>query len=111
RRAGGAGKNTVARQLAQRLGYLYIDTGAMYRAVALKALRSGVDPDDAEAMTELARHTEVTLETAGAGERPRVFLDGQDVTEEVRRPEVNAIVSQVASIAGVRQRLVALQQD
>lgn len=106
----GAGKSTVALELARTLGYLYIDTGAMYRAMALKALRLGVDPSDARAMTDLAQRTEVTLKTARAGERPRVLLDGEDVTELIRRPEVNAVVSHVARIAGVRERLVALQQ-
>lgn len=112
----------MARRLAHELGYLYVDTGAMYRALALKALRAGVDPDDEAAMHRLAAQTHIDLQTAeaseGFGEKAagatramRVLLDGADVTTAIRSPEVSARVSQVARIAGVRERLVSLQQQ
>lgn len=106
----GAGKSTVAREVARRLGYVYIDTGAMYRAVALKALELGVDPDDAEALAGLARSAAIDLRPDGGDGQPRVFLDGRDVTEEIRQPAVDAIVSRVAAAPGVRGRLVSLQR-
>lgn len=116
----GAGKSTVARIVAERLGYLYIDTGAMYRALTLKALREGVPLDDPEALTNLALHTDIQLippgrtanQAADGQERvTQVLLDGQDVTEAVRSPEVNAAVSLVSQVPGVRHHLVALQRQ
>ena len=104
----GAGKSTVARRLAERLGYLYVDTGAMYRAVALAALRRGISPDDAPALVELARSVRIELEPGAGG--TRVLLDGDDVTAAIRHPEVNAVVSQVAGIGGVREQLVHHQR-
>lgn len=105
----GAGKSTVARILAQRLNFLYLDTGAMYRAITYKALRQGVDPKDGEALTDLAEHTEIEIETNENGSR--LMLDGQDVTEYLRGPEIGAAVSLVAQVPGVRYRLVALQRQ
>lgn len=107
----GAGKSTVARQLAARLGYLYVDTGAMYRAVALKALEEGVAPDDGNGLLELVQRTHVTLEGAEPGMPPRVLLDGRDVTDAIRRPDVTAIVSKIAGHGGLRRRLVQWQQE
>jgi len=95
----GAGKSTVARALAQRLGFTYLDSGAMYRCVALLSLNA---PDQAPAA--LARGARIEL---GA----RVLLDGRDVSEEIRAPEVSEAASRVASDAGVREALVAKQRE
>src|SRR5690606_34978122 len=86
----GAGKSTVTRALAKRLGFRFLDTGAMYRAVALAAMRRGASWDDAAALGRLAQ--EVQIEFAGC----RVLLDGEDVTEEIRTPEVTAAIHYVA---------------
>jgi cytidylate kinase len=102
----GAGKSTVARRLAARLGFTYIDTGAMYRAVALWALRQGVDPSDAYRVESLARAASIRFAPGGSG----VELNGEDVTEAIRTPEVAAAASQVATCAGVRSALVAKQR-
>lgn len=104
----GAGKSTVARMLARRLGYLYIDTGSMYRAVAWKALQRGVSLEDAEQLISLAEQTEIRL--VRDGDALRVYCDGQDVTDLIREPTVSQCVSQVAAVPGVRKRLVALQR-
>lgn len=104
----GAGKSTVARRVAERLGYSYIDTGAMYRAMALKVLRSGIDPQDAAAVGRAAEATQVAVSGAPPG---RVWLDGEDVTEAVRDPEVSRVVSRVARVPAVRARLSALQRS
>jgi len=95
----------VARRLAARLGYRYCDTGAMYRALTLKALRTGISPDDAAALGELARETTLTVE----GEHG-ISLDGEDVSCAIRTREVDRAVSQVASVPEVRRYLVALQR-
>lgn len=104
----GAGKSTVARAVARALGYLYVDTGAMYRAVALRVLRAGVDPDDRPAVEAVAAQADVRL--VPDGDRVRVLLDGEDVTAHLRSPAVNAVVSQVAIHPGVRARLLELQR-
>jgi len=102
---GGAGKSTVARALATRLGVAMLDTGAMYRAVALFALRAGADLGDGAAMTSLAQG--VALELADDG---RVLADGEDVSAEIRSPAVDAAVSEVAAHPGVRRELVERQR-
>ncbi|MBY6274619.1 (d)CMP kinase [Symbiobacterium thermophilum] len=106
----GAGKSTVARIVANRLGYLYIDTGAMYRALALKALRLGIPETDAAALADLADATEVELQRAPDGGN-RVLLDGEDVTAEIRSPAVSAVVSQVSAVPRLRQRLIEVQRS
>ncbi|OTA40206.1 MAG: cytidylate kinase, partial [Symbiobacterium thermophilum] len=106
----GAGKSTVARIVANRLGYLYIDTGAMYRALALKALRLGIPESDGEALADLAESTEVELRRAPDGGN-RVLLDGEDVTAEIRSPAVSAVVSQVSAVPRLRQRLIEIQRS
>lgn len=107
----GAGKSTVARTLAQTLGYTYIDTGAMYRAVAWLVLREGIDPSDPdqeEAVGRLADAAEVALRPDADGNR--VEVDGKDVTGHLRGPDVTAAVSYVAANPAVRDRLAALQR-
>src|SRR5215813_13045788 len=95
----GAGKSTIARRLANRLAFTYIDSGAMYRTVALWALRQKLDPSDMHRMEQLARAAGITLASDGA----RVLLDGEDVTDAIRAPEVSRAASLVATIPGVRR--------
>lgn len=106
----GAGKSTVARTLAQRLGLPYIDTGAMYRAVGLAALGRGVtlpirDPGDVASIAESIR-----IETRSSPEGSRVSIDGRDVSEAIRRPEISLYASAVSAIPAVRRILVSQQQ-
>jgi CMP/dCMP kinase len=101
----GAGKSTVARALARRLGFQYLDTGAMYRAVALAAKRHGLDWDEADQMARLARGLKIEL----AGNR--ILLEGEDVTEAVRSSEVTAVTRYAADNPEVRRHLVALQRS
>ncbi|MCL5746108.1 MAG: (d)CMP kinase [Acidobacteria bacterium] len=103
----GAGKSTIARRVAGRLGFTYIDTGAMYRAVALWALRQNLNPAYTQHMQELAKAARIELE-AGS---PRVLLNGEDVTEAIRTPEVTSAASVVAVIPGVRRALVEKQRE
>lgn len=105
----GAGKSTVARAVAQRLGYLYIDTGAMYRALTLKALRHGLAGEDTAGLGALAAATVISLEQRPDG--VRVLLDGEDVTQAIRDPEVTHHVSAVSAVAAVRERLVEFQRE
>jgi cytidylate kinase len=105
----GAGKGTIARLLAERLGYRYVDTGAMYRAVTWKALQAGADLHERSAVAELARDTQIQLQIAPGG--LRVICDGEDVTEAIRSVEVNAAVSEVASNPGVRAVLTEQQRE
>ena len=100
----GAGKGTIARTLARRLEYRHIDTGAMYRAVAWKALRDGLDLSDATAVAKLARQADIQLEGA-------VVIDGHDVTDDIRTSEIDHAAAVVARHAAVRQVLVARQQQ
>ncbi|HHV93225.1 MAG TPA: (d)CMP kinase [Firmicutes bacterium] len=105
----GAGKSTVARILAERLGYLHIDTGALYRALTLLVLRRGIEPADESAVAELFGETEIdmVLEPGGA----KVLLNGEDVTEAIRAPEVSETVSIVAQHPKVREHLLHLQRQ
>ncbi len=108
----GSGKSTVARRVAELLGYTYLDSGAMYRALALKALRQSVPLDSAEKLEALARETRIdleTMDTPGASAL-RVRLDGTDVTEAIRSAEVSQASSRIAVIPGVRRVLVAEQR-
>ena len=100
----GAGKSSVARELAQRLGYRFLDTGAMYRAVALAAQRRGLGWEDSHSLAELA--ADVSIELRG----DRVYLDGDDVTEEIRANNVTSVVHYVADNPEVRAELVRLQR-
>jgi cytidylate kinase len=104
----GSGKSTVARGVAELLGYTYLDSGAMYRALALKAIRRGVSLSDAAALENLARETHIDLERGVDGQK--VLLDGEDVTQAIRTAEVSQAASRVALIPGVRQILVDEQR-
>lgn len=102
----GAGKSSIARRLAERLGFTYIDSGAMYRAVALWAMRQNVDTTDMHRMEQLARAAEIELEPGGQ----RVLLNGEDITAEIRTAETGRQASVVAAIPGVRRALVEKQR-
>jgi len=101
----GAGKSTVARCVAERLGYTYVDTGAMYRAVALQAVRMGISPQDEEGMSRLLEETSIVYRSG------RTLLNGEDVSEAIRTPQVTALVSEVACIPLVRAFLVECQRQ
>ena len=101
----GAGKSTIARAIAARLGYTYIDTGAMYRAVALWAMREGIALDDAHRIEQLARAADITLEPG------RIRLNGEDVSEAIREFEVAGAASRVAAMGPVRAALVEKQRE
>ncbi|MBO0798538.1 MAG: (d)CMP kinase [Blastocatellia bacterium] len=105
----GAGKSTVARLLAKRLGYLFINTGAMYRAVAWKALNEGVALDACDRIGLLAEDS--LIELKGDVDSLRVIIDGRDITEEIAAPRVSQAASQVSSISAVRRALVARQRE
>jgi cytidylate kinase len=108
----GSGKSTVARALARRLGFRYLDTGAMYRGLTWLALRDGVDPDDEEALVRLARAHPATFDADG-----RVGIDGEDVSAAIRAPEIDRVVPHVAGHPGVRavmrgrQRMLGAEGD
>ena len=104
----GAGKSTVARLLAKRLGWRFLDTGALYRAVTLKALRAGTIVASPSAMFALLQRTSVTVEWDRRG--MRTFLDGKDVSQEIRSPEVSELVSEVSANSTVRRRMVLEQR-
>jgi cytidylate kinase len=104
----GAGKSTLAKNLARDLGFMYLDTGAIYRALALKILRHGVDLTDAAALNELVTHTEIDLgEKEG---RLHVLLDGEDVTASIRTPEVSQMASKASALPMVRRCLLDIQR-
>ena len=101
----GAGKSTIARTVAERLGFLYIDTGAMYRAIALWAMRNGTALDDMHRLEALAVSADLVLQGPG-----RIQLNGEDISDAIREPNVSEAASKVAAIAGVRRALVEKQQ-
>lgn len=105
----GAGKSTVAKIAAEKLQYTYIDTGAMYRALTLKALRTSTDLDSEQAIADLLKDSKIELVPAENGQR--VLLDGEDVSEEIRFPNISANVSKVAAHAAMRAIMVDLQHD
>jgi cytidylate kinase len=104
----GAGKSTIARKVAERLGYLFINTGAMYRAVAWKALQQSVPFDEKERIGKLAEDS--LIELTGTVNAMRVLVDGHDVTEEIATPQISQAASIVSAIPAVRRALVARQQ-
>jgi cytidylate kinase len=106
-----SGKTVVGRRLARRLGYQFLDTGSMYRAVTLLALEQGIDTGDADALARIAREMAFrAIEPAAESSPPRVMLDGRDVSNDVRGLEVDRHVSRVSQAPGVRQALVARQR-
>ncbi|MBI5415552.1 MAG: (d)CMP kinase [Candidatus Omnitrophica bacterium] len=104
----GAGKSTVAKELARRLGIFYLDTGAMYRALTLKAIRSGTGLEQEQALVDLARRTDIRMENGRDG--VQVFLDGEDVSEPIRSPEVTNKTFYIARAPGVREIMVGWQR-
>jgi cytidylate kinase len=102
----GAGKSTIARRVAARLGFTYIDTGAMYRAIALWAVRQNLTPTDMHRMEQLALAAEITLDSVNA----RVFLNGEDVTDDIRAAGVGDAASRVSAIPAVRRAMVEKQR-
>ncbi|WP_303970257.1 (d)CMP kinase [Sporosarcina ureae] len=104
-----AGKSTIAKLVAKKLGYTYIDTGAMYRAITYKVLQSAIDPRDEEEITKLIAQTEIELQPDGGLQK--VLLDGIEVTDAIRSHEVTTNVSAIAALTSVRELLVAKQQD
>src|SRR5439155_9958133 len=107
-----AGKSTVAQLLARRLGYFFLDTGVLYRALTLKALQHKVDPADSESLVELARNLYVTIKPPSVqdGRQNDVVLDGRDISLAIRSPLVDAAVSAVAAQPAVREALIDLQR-
>jgi cytidylate kinase len=103
-----SGKSTTARLVAKKLGYLHIDTGSMYRAITLKALRETIDASDEQQIVALAQRCRVELEPSELGNR--LFLDGKDSTNDIRLPRVTSMVSLVSSYQGVRDILVREQR-
>ena len=108
-----SGKSTIGQLLAERLGYLYLDTGCMYRAVTLAALQQGINVGDETAVTQLTLHLKMDVQPVGEQEDGRhytVMLDDTDVTWDIRKPEVDKNVSQVSSYRGVREEMVRRQR-
>ncbi|MCD8350198.1 MAG: (d)CMP kinase [Planctomycetaceae bacterium] len=102
----GSGKSSVAKRIADAKGFLYVDTGAMYRAVALKAMRLGVDMEDPAAMLRVAETSEIGFDQTGT----RILLDGEDVSSDIRSPEVAKQVKCAARVPEIRALMVTLQQ-
>lgn len=105
----GAGKSTVARAVAKKLGILYLDTGAMYRAMALKAMREGIDPNDKEQVLPLLECTEIYAKNIGGTQH--TYLDGQDVSGLIRTPEISRGASDISAIPDVRIKLAQIQRN
>ena len=103
-----AGKSTTARAVAGALGFVYVDTGALYRALALKVQNGGISPDDDEALERCSRDSRLGL--SGSPDHPRVWLDGADVSGEIRTPAVSELASRLATRPVVRRRLVEIQR-
>jgi cytidylate kinase len=105
----GAGKSTVAKSLAKRLGYLYVDTGAMYRAVALRAKEKSIRPGDELALSRLASSLHISFVTEG--EKTFILCDGEDITESIRSPEISRLASEISKKRSVRDALVEKQRE
>ncbi len=105
----GSGKSTVGRQLAERLGFVYLDTGAMYRVVALEADRAGIPADDAAGLEQLCRTIEISFRPGPAGQL--VFSGGCDVTHAIRTPAISMLASKISALPEVRRQLVHLQRE
>jgi len=105
----GAGKSTIAKLISKKLKIVYLDTGAMYRSVALKAIRQNIDTQDAKKVSDLVK--DINIEVKHINEEQRIYLDGEDVTDFIRTPEVSIGASNVAVIPEVRIKMVELQRD
>jgi len=105
----GSGKSTLSRMLARALKLLYIDTGSMYRAVALATIDAALDPANADAVTDLAQRVDINLD--GDPDSLRVWLEGRDVTERIREDDITEMSSIVSTIPGVRRAMVARQRE
>lgn len=105
----GAGKSTLARQLAGKLGYLYVDTGAIYRTVALKVLRAGVDPENSTQVTALLGNMEIRMGYDSEGVQ-RMYLDGEDVSDAIREHHISGVASKISAIPAVRAFLLGVQR-
>lgn len=106
----GSGKSTIAREVAKRLGFTYLDTGAMYRAFTLKAIRTSADLEDSKSLIELIKKTKIDIVPQNDGSL-KVFLDKEDVSLEIRKPIVTQKVSSIAKIPGIRAQMVKLQRE
>lgn len=105
----GAGKSTIAKRIADQLGILYLDTGAMYRAIGLKALQQGFSPKDEIAVGDMLQQTQLDIRFVDGFQQ--VWLDGQNVSETIRTPEASKAASDVSTLPVVRRHLVELQRD
>ncbi len=103
-----SGKSTTARHLAQRLGYVYLDTGAMYRACALKAKRGGIDPRDAQAVRAMLEDLDITIEMTD--DENVIRLDGEDVSQAIRENDISRLASDISALPDVRYKMVELQR-
>lgn len=105
----GAGKSTIAKMISRKLGIIYLDTGAMYRAVALKAIREGIDTKNREDLAKMVQ--DIAIEIKYDGNEQFIYLDGEDVSNKIRTPEVSVGASNVATIPEVRLKMVELQRE
>jgi CMP/dCMP kinase len=103
----GAGKSTIARRIAEKLGFVYVNTGAIYRAVALWAIRLGIDLHDMHRLEQLAKEAKIEF----AANNGRITLNGEDVTQAIRDPRVSEAASKVSAVPGVRRALLAVQRS
>ncbi len=106
----GSGKGTVGQYLAERLGWHFLDSGALYRALAVAAQRRGVDPNDPAALAALAAALDVRFEPQGGGEPVRVYLDGEEAGAQLRTEEAGRLASRIAALSAVREALLATQR-
>ena len=106
----GSGKSTVTKLVAKKLGLLYLDTGAMYRALTLKAMRRKTDLEDEKALIELAKATDIRLEFNPKADKTKVLLDGEDVSLQIRTPELTENIKYIARVPGVRECMVKMQR-
>ena len=105
----GAGKSTIAKQVSKQLGFIYVDTGAMYRAMALYMLKKGIDPEDSEAVARACEDADISIKYIDQVQC--VFLNGENVNDQIRTNEVSDAASKTSTVKAVRQKLVKLQQE
>ncbi len=105
----GAGKSTVAKALSKKMGILYLDTGAMYRACALKALKEGVNCKDEPGVARLVENIDISVKYIDGAQR--TYLDGEDVSSEIRKPEISMMASDISALKCVRNKMVEMQRE